>query len=77
MLLVVVVVRSGAVNAKMDQRSRRVIVSQSLQRTFGRPQWLQLNEQLRDWQQNVAHVLSGLVNTSKSLQQQTNAATTR
>jgi len=65
------VVRTKAVSAKLDQPSRRVLVSRTLHRTFGRPQWATLSEQLRDWQTNIAQVTGGFVNLHKSLQQQT------
>lgn len=64
------VVRTKAINAKMDHPSRRVIVSRTIHRTFGKPQWQQLHDQLRDWQENVSQVLSGFVNLQKSLQTQ-------
>jgi len=63
-------VKTKAINAKMDHPSRRVIVTKTIQRTFGKPQWQQLHDQLRDWQQNVAQVLGGFVNLQKSLHPQ-------
>ena len=42
-----VVVRTKAINAKMDQPSRRVVVTRTIHRTFGRPQWQQLHDQLQ------------------------------
>jgi len=64
------VVRTKAINAKIDHPSRRVVVSRTIHRTFGKAQWHQLHDQLRDWQQNVSQVLSGFVNLQKSLQTQ-------
>ena len=45
--LVDAVVRTKAINAKMDQPQRRVVVTRTLHRTFGRPQWQQLHDQLQ------------------------------
>jgi len=68
--LLLPVVRTKAINAKMDQRSRRVFVARTIHRTFGRPQWQQLHQQLQVWQQNVSQVLGGFVNLQKSLHPQ-------
>ena len=66
------VVRSKAVNAKMDQKSRRVIVTRTIHRTFGKPQWQQLHDQLQVWQQNVSQVIGGFVNLQKNVHSQQN-----
>ena len=63
-------VRTKAINAKMDHPSRRVVVTATIHRTFGRPQWQQLHDQLQIWQQNVSQVLGGFVNLQKSLHPQ-------
>jgi len=70
------VVRTKAINAKMDHVARRVVVSRTIQRTFGRPQWQQLHDQLGDWQRNIAQVTSGFLNIENSLQQQQQTTTT-
>jgi hypothetical protein len=69
-LIFAVVVRTKAVKAKMDQPARRVLVSVTTHRTFGRPQWQQLGEQLRVWQLHITQILGGFVNLQKAIQQQ-------
>lgn len=64
------VVRTKTINAKMDQPSRRVTVTRTIHRTFGKPQWQQLHDQLQVWQQNISQVLGGFVNLQKSLHPQ-------
>jgi translation initiation factor 3 subunit M len=54
------VVRTKTVRAKVDQMARRVIISSTTHRTFGRQQWQMLREQLEMWQQNLTHVLASL-----------------
>jgi len=68
--MICAVVRTKAISAKMDQPSRRVVVTGTIHRTFGKPQWQHLHEQLQVWQQNVAQVLGGFVNLQKSLHPQ-------
>jgi len=64
------VVRTKSVKAKIDQPSRRVLVSVTTHRTFSRPQWQQLNDQLHVWQLNVSQMLGGFVNLQKAIHQQ-------
>jgi translation initiation factor 3 subunit M len=64
------VVRTKAVKAKIDQTARRVLVTMTTNRTFGRPQWQQLYESLHDWQVNVSLVLGGFVSLQKNAVQQ-------
>jgi len=45
--LVCAVVRTKAISAKIDQPQRRVVVSTTIHRTFGKPQWQQLHDQLQ------------------------------
>jgi len=50
------VLRTKLVRAKVDQVNKRVLVTSTMHRTFGRPQWLALREILTKWQKNLAHV---------------------
>ncbi|XP_054153753.1 eukaryotic translation initiation factor 3 subunit M-like [Oppia nitens] len=53
---VIDVLRTKLVRAKVDQVNHRVLVSSTMHRTFGRPQWIQLRETLHKWAQNLAKV---------------------
>lgn len=64
------VLRTKAVKAKIDQPARRVLVSVTTHRTFGRPQWQQLSEQLHVWQLHMSQMLGGFVNLQKAIHQQ-------
>jgi len=44
------------VKAKVDQVNKKVLVTSTMHRTFGRPQWQQLRETLFQWQNNLANV---------------------
>jgi len=57
---VIDVIRTKLVRAKIDQLQKRIVVSMTVNRTFGRQQWQMLREQLLLWQQNVDHVLHSL-----------------
>lgn len=53
---VIDVLRTKLVRAKVDQVNKRVLVSATMHRTFGRPQWQQLRETLAKWQVNLSQV---------------------
>lgn len=57
---VIDVIRTRLVRAKIDQLQKRIVISMTAHRTFGKQQWQLLREQLVLWQQNVDHVLHGL-----------------
>ena len=44
----------------MDQMQRKVIVSSTTHRTFGKQQWQLLREQLEGWQQNLNQIMGSL-----------------
>lgn len=44
----------------MDQSGRKVLVSSTMHRTFGRPQWLQLRDLLSAWKANLSGVQDGM-----------------
>lgn len=44
----------------MDQAGRKVLVSSTMHRTFGRPQWLQLRDLLAAWKTNLSGVQDGM-----------------
>nr|XP_042905598.1 eukaryotic translation initiation factor 3 subunit M [Parasteatoda tepidariorum] len=53
-----VVLRTKLVRAKMDELQQRVLVSSTMHRTFGKPQWQQLREILIRWQNDLSLVQS-------------------
>jgi len=57
---IIEVLKTKLVRARMDQKARKVHISSTMHRTFGRPQWLQLHELLCAWKQNLATVQEGM-----------------
>ncbi|KAJ8413006.1 hypothetical protein AAFF_G00105880 [Aldrovandia affinis] len=47
-------VRTKMVYCKIDQTQRKVVVSHSTHRTFGKQQWQQLHDTLNSWKQNLS-----------------------
>lgn len=54
------VLRTKLVRAKIDELQQRVVVSSTMHRTFGKPQWQQVREILTRWQRNLSQVQSYL-----------------
>lgn len=44
----------------MDQAARKVYVSSTMHRTFGRAQWQQLRDLLHSWKSNLGSVQEGM-----------------
>lgn len=44
----------------MDQAARKVYVSSTMHRTFGRAQWQQLRDLLYSWKTNISSVQEGM-----------------
>uniref|UniRef100_A0A8C7W554 Eukaryotic translation initiation factor 3 subunit M n=1 Tax=Oncorhynchus mykiss TaxID=8022 RepID=A0A8C7W554_ONCMY len=59
-------VRTKMVYCKIDQTQRKVIVSHSTHRTFGKQQWQQLYDSLSSWKGNLATVKTSLQTLSPS-----------
>lgn len=55
-LFVIDALRTRMVRAKIDQMNRRVLVSSTIHRTFGKPQWQYLREILTQWKSNIVGV---------------------
>ncbi|WAR01520.1 EIF3M-like protein [Mya arenaria] len=53
-------VETKAVQVKIDQMQRKVIITSTTHRTFGRPHWQLLHASLIRWQQNLASVQTNL-----------------
>lgn len=54
---VVASVRSGLLEARMDQLSRTATVSYTIQREFTKDSWRELKPQLSTWKENIRNVL--------------------
>ncbi|PRD34352.1 UNVERIFIED_CONTAM: eif3m [Trichonephila clavipes] len=54
------VLRTKLARAKIDELQQRVLVSSTMHRTFGKPQWQQLREILTRWQSDLGQVQSQL-----------------
>lgn len=54
------VLKTKLVRARMDQAGKKVLISSTMHRTFGRPQWLQLRDLLAAWKQNLSAVQEGM-----------------
>uniref|UniRef100_A0A3P9PEX6 Eukaryotic translation initiation factor 3 subunit M n=1 Tax=Poecilia reticulata TaxID=8081 RepID=A0A3P9PEX6_POERE len=59
-------VRTKMVYCKIDQTQRKVVVSHSTHRTFGKQQWQQLYDTLSSWKANLATVKTSLQTLSPS-----------
>lgn len=57
---VVTVLKTKLVRARMDQAGRKVLVSNTMHRTFGRAQWTQLRDLLAAWKTNLSSVQEGM-----------------
>lgn len=57
---IIEVLKTKLVRARMDQKARKVHISSTMHRTFGRPHWLQLRDLLSAWKQNLATVQEGM-----------------
>lgn len=62
----VLVLKTKLVRARMDQKSRKVHISSTMHRTFGRTQWQQLHELLCAWKNNLAVVQEGMKNVASA-----------
>ncbi|XP_060622476.1 eukaryotic translation initiation factor 3 subunit M isoform X1 [Anolis sagrei] len=57
-------VKTKMVHCKIDQTQRKVVVSCSTHRTFGKQQWQQLYDTLNFWKQNLNQVKNSLLSLS-------------
>lgn len=56
----VAVLKTKLVRARMDQAARKVHISSTMHRTFGRAQWQQLRDTLYSWRENLVSVQEGM-----------------
>lgn len=54
------VLKTKLVRARMDEAGRKVLISSTMHRTFGRAQWMQLRELLLSWKSNLSGVQDGM-----------------
>ncbi|CAK9804893.1 Eukaryotic translation initiation factor 3 subunit M [Anthophora plagiata] len=54
------VLKTKLVRARMDQAGRKVLISSTMHRTFGKPQWMQLRDLLAAWKTNLTSVQEGM-----------------
>jgi translation initiation factor 3 subunit M len=61
------ILKTRLVKAKIDQLNRKVIVSSTMHRTFGKPQWMQLKTTLLKWQEELLKVQSTINHALQTL----------
>ncbi|KAG5898598.1 Eukaryotic translation initiation factor 3 subunit M, partial [Gonioctena quinquepunctata] len=61
--------KTKLVRARMDQSARKVFVSSTMHRTFGRAQWQQLRDLLHSWKSNLSSVQEGMKNINAAQQE--------
>ncbi|XP_050575499.1 eukaryotic translation initiation factor 3 subunit M isoform X2 [Bombus affinis] len=54
------VLKTKLVRARMDQAFRKVLISSTMHRTFGKQQWMQLRDLLAAWKANLTAVQEGM-----------------
>ncbi|XP_047003162.1 eukaryotic translation initiation factor 3 subunit M [Schistocerca americana] len=54
------VLKTKLVRARMDQAARKVFISSTMHRTFGRAQWQQLRDLLYSWKSNLQVMQEGM-----------------
>lgn len=54
------VLKTKLVRARMDQSNRKVFISSTMHRTFGRAQWQQLRDLLCSWKANLGGITEGM-----------------
>ena len=67
---VIVVLKTKLVRARMDQLNKKVLVSSTMHRTFGKQHWQQLRELLTTWRTQLRQVkdsMSAIVNEQAEL----------
>lgn len=50
----------------MDQKARKVHISSTMHRTFGRAQWQQLHELLLSWKGNLSTIQDAMKNVASA-----------
>jgi translation initiation factor 3 subunit M len=63
---IIEVLKTKLVRARIDQGARKVHISSTMHRTFGRAQWQQLNDLLLVWKDNLATVQQNISNIAEA-----------
>lgn len=63
---IIEVLKTKLVRARMDQKARKVHISSTMHRTFGRPQWQQLRDLLHSWKANLAIVQENMKSVAEA-----------
>lgn len=63
---IIEVLKTKLVRARMDQKARKVHISSTMHRTFGRPQWQQLRDLLQSWKANLTLVQDNMKSVSEA-----------
>ena len=58
---VIEVLKTKLVRARMDQLNRKVLVSSTMHRTFGKQDWLQLSQLLTTWRTHLRQVKESML----------------
>ena len=70
---IIVVLKTKLVRARMDQLNKKVLVSSTMHRTFGKQHWQQLRELLTTWRTQLRQVkdsMTTIVNEQAELMSQ-------
>lgn len=59
-VFIIDVVKTRAVHVKIDQLQKKVVITTTTHRTFGRQHWQLLHQKLVKWQQNLSNVQTSL-----------------
>jgi len=71
---IIEVLKTKLVRARIDQRERKVHISSTMHRTFGRAQWQQLHDMLFTWRDNLTLVQKNISNIAISQAENKNQA---
>lgn len=63
---IIEVLKTKLVRARMDQKARKVHISSTMHRTFGRPQWQQLRDLLHAWKANLTLVQENMKSVTEA-----------
>lgn len=63
---IIEVLKTKLVRARMDQKARKVHISSTMHRTFGRPQWQQLRDLLHAWKANLTLVQENMKSVAEA-----------
>nr|XP_023027893.1 eukaryotic translation initiation factor 3 subunit M-like [Leptinotarsa decemlineata] len=66
---IIEVLKTKLVRARMDQAAKKVFVSSTMHRTFGRAQWQQLRDLLHSWRFNLSSVQEGMKSITAAQQE--------